>query len=152
MKKGTKFTLFIVAFFLTVIVGGFYFLKYFFSAFAPPDIKITRDYVETDRDFINGVMIEKLTVDSMSDKGYPVKYTTTYTTSCNIQHPKGGPPEPPSKIYFNKPGKYSWDEDTSKAQFIHSGFRREPINGTKELWWINKFGDYPTCPLKLEKG
>ena len=123
-----------------------------FSAFAPPQLTITKDYISTNRDFINGVTIEKIRVDSIGDKGYPIKYTTVYTTHCGIHHPTNRPPEPPNKIEFNKPGKYSWDEDTIKVTYIHNGLSRQSLDATKRLWWFNKFGNYPVCPIKFEQG
>ena len=151
MTKNAKISILVGALILTLIGCGLYFLYYFFSAFAPPKIIITKDYIKTDGNFINGVMIEKLLVDSFGDKGYPVKYTTYYTTSCNIHHPRNKPPNPPDKIEFYKSGNYSWDEDTTTVQFIHIGLTRQLLTKTDELWWLNKFGDFPTCPMKIEK-
>lgn len=151
MTRKNKIAILIGGLALILISVGLYFLYYFFSAFAAPKITITKDYVKTDRDFVNGVTIEKLLVDSLGEEGYPVKYTTYYTTSCNIHHPTNKPPNPPNKIEFYKPGKYSWDEDTIKVQFIHIGLTRQPLTKTDELWWLKKFGDFPTCPMKIEK-
>ena len=69
---------------LIVISSGLYFLNEYLSALGNPEIEITTEFISTDRDFVNGVTIEKIRVDSIGDKGYPVKYTTYYTTSCNI--------------------------------------------------------------------
>jgi hypothetical protein len=135
---------------IVLICGGLFFLNQFLSAFALPKIEITTEYISTDRDFINGVTIEKIQVDSIGDKGYPVKYTTTYTTSCNIQHPKNKPPDPPSKIEFNKPGKYLWDEDTVKVSHSHRGLSRQSVSTSDKLWWLTKFGKHPVCPLKFK--
>ena len=133
---------------LSINLGGL--TSCIFSALAPPKLTIIKDYISTDRDFINGVTIEKVRVDSIGNQGYPVKYTTVYTTHCGIHHPTNRPPEPPNKIKFNKPGKYSWDEDTIKVRYIHSGLAKESSDSTKKLWWLDKFGDYPVCPIKFE--
>mgnify|MGYP006433956111 CR=1 FL=1 len=134
-----------------LIAGGVYFMKSFFSAFAPPKIELTKNYISTNRDFVNGVTIEKILVDSIGSKGYPVKYTTTYSTSCNIKHPKNKPPVPPSIIEFKKPGKYSWDEDTIRVNHIHKNLTRKSKSNSKKLRWLNKFGKYDVCPLKFER-
>ncbi len=132
---------------LILIAGGLYFL----GALAPPKVTITANYISTNTDFINGVTIEKLMVDSIGDKKHPVKYTVIYATSCNINHPTNKPPEPPNMIEFNKPGKYSWDEDTTRVRYIHKGLSRQSIDKSNELRWQNKFGDHPVCPIKFEK-
>ncbi|MBJ7882962.1 hypothetical protein [Gelidibacter salicanalis] len=151
LKKGlTKGTMISLSIILILILSGLYFLNIFFRAFAPPNVAITENYISTDRNFINGVTIEKILVDSIGDKGYPVKYTTIYTTSCKIQHPKNKPPEPPSLIKFNKTGKYTWDEDTIKIDYIHKGLSRTSLSPKEELWWLKKFGNNPTCPLIFE--
>jgi hypothetical protein len=150
MIKRIKTVVVILTAILLVSLGGLISCVNF-SAFAPPKLTMTKDYISTNRDFINGVTIEKIRVDSIGDTGYPIKYTTVYTTSCNIHHPTNRPPEPPSKIEFNKPGKYSWDEDTVNVRYIHSGLSRESLDSTNKLWWLNKFGNYPVCPLKFEK-
>lgn len=134
-----------------LFAGGLYSLYYFLSAFALPKVTITANYISTNTDFINGVTIEKLMVDSIGDKNYPVKYTVIYTTSCNINHPTNKPPDPPNKIEFNKPGKYSWDEDTTKIRFIHIGLSRKSLDKNNDLWWLNKFGDHTVCPIKFER-
>lgn len=135
-----------------VIIGGLYFLYSFFSAFAPPEIKITKAYISTNRGFINGISIEKIHVDLIGEKNYPVKYTVIYTTSCNIHHPEGRPPDPPDRIEFHKPGKYSWDEDTVKVSYVHDGLSRTPLDTTNRLWWLSKFGRHAVCPIKFERG
>jgi len=151
MRKRTK-TIVVGLYFISLfIIGGLYFIYYFFSAFAPQKITLTKDYISSNRDFINGVTIEKIHVDSIGGEGYPIKYTTFYTTSCKIQHPSNKPPDPPGKIKFNSPGKYSWDEDTIKVRYVHYGLSRESLDTTNKLWWLNKFGSYPVCPIKLER-
>ncbi|MBZ4191936.1 hypothetical protein [Niabella beijingensis] len=135
---------------LLLIAGALYFLYSFFTAFAPPEVNITKEYISTNRDFINGISIEKLRVDSMGGEGYPVKYTVIYEISCNIHHPKDRPSEPPDKIYFGKPGRYSWDEDTTRIPYIHNGLSRTSLDSTGKLWWLRKFGDHPVCPIKFE--
>ena len=147
LAKGLMIVLTII---FVLVAGGLYFLKYFISSFAPPEVTITKDYISTNTDFINGVTIEKIKVDSIGAKGFPVKYTTTYSTSCNIQHPKNKPPEPPSRIEFNQSGKYIWVEDTIKVKHIHNGLSRESVSSSEKLWWLNKFGNHQVCPLKFE--
>jgi hypothetical protein len=151
MRKRTKTIIIIFSVITLIVIGGLYFLKSFLSAFSPPKVTVTRDYISTNGDFINEVTIEKILVDSIGDKGYPIKYTTYYATSCNIQHPTNKPPNPPSKIDFYEPGKYSWDEDTIKVRYIHNGLSRQSLDTTNKLWWLSKFGDYPICPLKFEQ-
>jgi hypothetical protein len=151
MTRRTKTIVIILSLILVFVLGGLYFLNYFFSAFAPPKVTITKNYISTNQYFINGVTIEKIRVDSIGDNEYPIAYTVIYTTSCNIHHASNKPSNPPSKIEFNKPGKYSWDEDTVKVRYIHRGLSRESLNTTNKLWWLNKFGDYPVCPIKFEK-
>ena len=154
MKKKAKailvFSLITVSVIILLIVVANFIFNSFFNAFAPPKVTVTKNYISTNRDFINGVTIEKINVDLMGDN-YPIKYTVLYTTSCNIQHPTNKPPNPPSKIEFYKPGKYSWDEDTIKVRYIHNGLSRQSLDTTNKLWWLNKFGDYPVCPIKFEQ-
>lgn len=151
MTKKTKTTAIGLSIIALVIIGGLYFLYTFFSAFASPKIKMTTDYISTNRDFINGVSIEKIQVDSIGDKGYPVKYTVIYTTSCVIRHPIGRPPDPPDRIAFDKPGNYFWDEDTVEVPYIHKGLSRRSLDTTNRLWWLDKFGNHAICPLKFER-
>jgi hypothetical protein len=150
-QKSRKSKIIAVSIFLVFVGGGLLLLYFFLTSLGPAKIIITKDFVKTNRDFINGVNIEKIQVDSMGTEGYPIKYTTLYTTSCNIQHPQGRPPEPPDEIYFQKSGKYNWDEDTVKIQYQHSGLTREQLSKSDKLWWLNKFGSHPTCPLSFDK-
>lgn len=131
-KRARSFVISLVVIVLLLIAAR-YFVFSFFRAFAPPKITVTKNYITTDRYFTNGVKIEKIRVDSIGDKGYPVKYQTLYTTSCNIKHPKNKPPDPPDKIEFYKPGKYFWDEDTTKVKYIHNGLSRQPSGTTSEV-------------------
>jgi hypothetical protein len=152
MTKRSKIIIIVLSVILIFVIGGVFSLFSFLSALAPPKFTITKDYISTNRSFINGVSIEKIRVDSMGENGLPVKYTTFYTTSCNIHHPKNKPPDPPDKIEFNKQGQYSWDEDTISTQFIHSGLSRDLVGPKKDMWWLDKFGKSPVCPLKFEPG
>jgi hypothetical protein len=97
------------------------------------------------------VTVEKIAVDSIGNNGYPVVYTVIYSTSCNIQHPTNKPPNPPNKIVFNEPGKYSWDEDTVKVRYIQEGFSRQALDTIRQPWWLNKFGKHTVCPIEFEK-
>ena len=152
IKRKSKRTLLIGLSIIVLVVGGGLFLLYsFLQALGPPTVTITKNHISTNRDFINGVTIEKIQVDSIGDEGYPIKYTVLYSTSCNIHHPTNKPPNPPDKIEFYKPGKYSWDEDTIKVRYIHKGLTRQSLDTTNKLWWLNKFGDYPICPIKFEQ-
>ena len=154
MKKKAKailvFSLITVSVIILLIVVANFIFNSFFNAFAPPKVTVTKNYISTNRDFINGVTIEKINVDLMGDN-YPIKYTVLYTTSCNIQHPTNKPPNPPNKIEFYKPGKYSWDEDTIKVKYIHNGLSRQSLDTTNKLRWLNKFGVNPVCPIKFEQ-
>lgn len=150
MTKSKATILIILSVILLLIAGGLYFLYSFFSAFAPPKVTITKTGITTNQDFINGVTIEKINVDSMSNDGYPIKYTVTYATSCIIQHSGNKPPNPPDKIQFYEPGKYFWDEDTIQIRYELMGLGRHPLEKTSEPWWLNKFGKHPVCPLKFE--
>jgi len=135
-----------------VLAGGLFWLYSFLDALGSPDVPITRNQITTNRDFGNGVTIEKIDVDSIGKEGYPIKYTTFYTTSCNIKYPKNKPPEPPNNIKFYKPGEYFWDEDTTKVRFIHEGLSRRPLDTISKTWWLNKFGESEICSLKFEIG
>ena len=81
MTKRTKTIAIILSVVLLLVFGGLYFLYSFFSAFAPQKVTITKDYISTNRDFINGVTIEKIKVDSIGNQNYPVKRKHRY--DCN---------------------------------------------------------------------
>ena len=133
-----------------ILAGGLYFLYLFFSAFGPAKVKITENYISTDRDFINGVTIEKIKVDSMGEY-HPLKYTVTYLTTCNIDHPLNRPPEPPDKIYFNKEGKYWWTEEIVQLHYVHEGLSRNLDDSTNRLPWSMGAQKFMTCPLKFQR-
>jgi len=151
MTKGAKLIATILAVILLFFFGGLFFIYFFFSAFAPPKVVITENYISTNRDFINGVTIEKIKVDSVGNKNYPVKYSVTYWTSCGIDHPKGRPPNPPDKIYFKEEGKYWWTEGKVNISFIHEGLGRHTSDSTNRL--LMSIGDkrFKTCPMEFEK-
>lgn len=123
----------------------------FFKAFAPPEITITEKYISTNQDFINGFAIEKLKVDSLGEERYPVKYTVTYITTCSIQHPVNKPPDPPSKIVFNKKGKYVWRERHVNIPYIQTDINRSRTDSSQGWIWGFGEGEFATCPLKLER-
>jgi hypothetical protein len=148
MTRKTQIAIIVMSAIGLLVVGGLYFLYTFFSAFASPKVTVTKDFISTNRDFINGVTIEKIHADTIGDEGYPIKYTTLYTTSCNIHHPTN---KPPNKIEFYKPGKYSWDEDTIKVRYIHNSLSRQSLDTTNKSWWLNKFGHHQVCPIKFEQ-
>jgi len=148
LAKGIMISLIII---FTLIAGGLYFLSYFLSSFAPPEVTITKSYISTDRDFINGVTIEKLKVDSIGDKNYPTKYTITYLTSCTIDHLEGRPPSPPDKIYFKKEGKYWWTEEYVNIPIIHENFSRKSTDSTNRPIWSMGGLRLKTCPIEFEK-
>lgn len=148
LAKGLMIALSII---LIIVVGGLYFLNFYFSSFAPPKVTITKSYISTNTDFINGVTIEKIKVDSIGIKNYPVKYTVTYLTSCHIDHPVGKPPNPPDKIYFKKEGKYWWTEENVNIPFIHQGLSRKTTDSTYIPVWSMGRTKLKTCPLKFER-
>lgn len=151
MTRRTKTIAIILSVILLLVFGGLYFLYSFFSAFAPPKVTITENYISTNRDFINGVTIEKIKVDSIGSENYPVRYTVTYWTSCGIDHPKNNPPDPPDKIYFKKEGKYWWTEEYVNISFIHEGLSRQTTDSTNRLLWSIGEKRFKTCPMKFEK-
>ena len=87
MTRASKTIIIIISAIALIVIGGLYFLNSFFSAFAPAKVTIAENYISTNRDFINGITIEMLNVDSMGDK-HPIKYTVTYLTTCHIVHQK----------------------------------------------------------------
>ena len=152
MTRGTKIIIILFSLIAVMVIGGLYLLESFLSAFAPPKVIVTKDYISTNRDFMNGVKIEKIIVDSMGADNYPLKYTVLYTTTCNIRQRANKAPIAPSKIEFYKPGEYSWNEDTIKGRYLQSPWSRQALDTTNGLWWLNKFGKHPVCPLKFERG
>lgn len=148
MKKNIRSIIITTLIILLPVTGVLYFAYSFFSAFAPPKITLTKDYISTNGYFDNGVSIEKIQVDSIGNQGYPIKYTVLYTTSCNIHYSMN---KAPKKIDFNKPGEFSWDEDTNKVRYIHDGLSRQALDSSKKLWWLNKFGKHPVCPISFEQ-
>lgn len=151
MTKRKKTIIIISSTIVLIAIGFLFFLRAFVGSFAPPKITISKNFIKTNRSFINGVSIEKLDVDSMGAEGYPLKYTSYYSTSCRIHHPANKPPDPPDKIEFSKPGKYSWDEDTIPVRYVHQGLSRQALDTASQLWWLNKFGKHPVCPISFEK-
>lgn len=135
--------------FTLLFAGALYFMYYFLSALGVPEVTVTTDAISTNREFDNGVTIERIRVDSIGDERHPVRYTVVYTASCNLDRRIAM--DAPDKIEFDKPGNYSWDEDTTQIRYIHEGMSREPLDTISQTWWLNKFGKHPVCPLKLER-
>ena len=136
---------------LLMLLAFIYGIYIFFSAFAPQKITITTTYISTNKDFINGVTIEKLKVDSLGTQNYPVKYTVTYKTACVIIHPQNKPPTPPNKIYFTKEGKYLWYQEFVNIPYIHNGLDRQTKELQERLMVITEQNTFKTCPIALEK-
>ena len=151
MKPWKKILLIISTFVLILVVGSGFLLYQFLTSLQPPKIEITENYISTNRDFINGVTIEKITVDSIGGNGLPAKYTVNYWTNCIIDHPQGQPPEPPDKIVFHKKGKYWWIENTADFQYVHKGLRRITVDGKKRLPLSAGLERLPTCPMEFER-
>lgn len=151
MARWKKILIVIISIVILIIGGGLFLFYSFFSAFAPPKIEITSEYISTNRDFINGLSIEQLEVDSLGQDGIPAKYTVNYWTSCMIDHPKGRPPEPPDKIYFDKKGKYWWTEEKVEMRFVHKGLSRESLDTKNRVLWSIGQEKFPTCPLDFKK-
>ena len=132
------------------VFGGIYMAYQFFYALAPPEIEITKNYIKTNQEFLNGVTIEKIAVDSIGPDGIPAKYTVEYWTTCNIDHPKGKPPDPPDEIYFNREGKYWWTEENVNITFIQEPFKRKLLSPNQRPLFSLSSDRIPTCPLKFE--
>ncbi len=150
MTRTAKTIIIIISVIALVIIGGLYFLQSFFSAFAPAKVTISENYISTNRDFINGVTIESLRVDSMGDK-HPIKYTVTYLTTCHIDHPKDRPPTPPDKIYFGREGKYWWTEENVKIPFVQYNLSRQATGSIQRLPWSMGTQKFETCPMKFQR-
>lgn len=154
MTKRTKIitiALSVISVILLLVLGRLYFLYYFFSAFTPPKVAISKDYISTNRNFINGVTIEKIKVDSVGTENYPVKYTVTYWTSCGIDYPNDKPTNPPDKIYFRKEGKYWWTEEYVNIPFLHEGLSRHTTGSTSRLHASMGNKRFRTCPIEFKK-
>jgi len=128
---------------------AYFFVSSFFSALRPPEIKVSRDRISSNRGLVNGVEIEKLIVDSIGEKGYPVKYSTVYSTSCNIRNQIGKTPRFPKEIEFYREGNYDWMQDSSLRKYRHSGLTRELLSPAKKLWWLEEYGKSAVCPLDI---
>ena len=150
MKAWKKILLIISAVLFILVLGSGFLLYQFFTSLQPPKIEITKNYISTNKDFINGVTIEKITVDSIGGNGLPAKYTVNYWTRCVIDHPNGQPPEPPDRITFSEKGNYWWIQNKADFQYVHKGFRREVINGKKRLPLGMGLERLPTCSIEFE--
>ncbi|HRK55280.1 MAG TPA: hypothetical protein PK185_15295 [Cyclobacteriaceae bacterium] len=151
MATRKKILVIVSSIIVVLIVGGLFIVNQFFSAFAPPKIEITTEYISTNRDFINGLTIEKIQVDSMGQNGIPAKYTVFYWTSCSIDHPEGRPPEPPDKIYFDKKGEYWWTEENVDLKYIHKGLRRESLDNNNRIQVSMGDKKFSTCPMEFQR-
>lgn len=150
MSRTSKIIVVIISAIILLIVGGLYFLKSFFSAFAPPKVTVTREYISSSHGLINGVDIEKIQVDSIGGNDLPVKYTTVYRVSCGSADAAR---KSPNKINFFKPNDdYFWSEDTTKVRYTHISLSRQSLDTTNKLWWTREFGKQPVCPLRFETG
>lgn len=149
--RWAKVWVIIIGSIIVFITAALLFINYFFSAFAPPQIKITSEFITTNHDFVNGIAIEKITVNSIGEDFYPVKYTMTYRTTCSIKHPIGKPPSPPDKIYFYEKGAYAWWEEHKTRTFIHQGLGRTQLKVEENNELNLKHNTYATCPLQFER-
>ncbi len=136
---------------LVIVAGGYYLIYLFFSGFAPAKVKITERYISTNHDFINGVTISKINVDSIGIENYPVKYTVTYWTTCSITHPKNKPPNPPDIIYFKKAGKYIWTEEDVNINFVLTGSSIRSTDSIQRIEFSMGDKELKICPLEFKK-
>ncbi len=147
MSRTSKIILVVFSLLLLLGVSGIVLFNTFLNAFAPPKIKVTYNYISTNQDFINGCTIGTVEADSIGQKGYPVLFTITHFTSCNIEYTEGKPPDAPDKIYFNKKGKYHWrEEDVHIPMKIH-GYRREITDSVTRIMTAISEKQFETSPL-----
>lgn len=146
-----KIVIIVSSIMIFLVVGGLFLVNQVVSAWGPPKIKITTEYISTNRDFINGLTIEKIRVDSMGQNGTPAKYTVFYWTTCMIDLPEGQPPHPPDKIYFNKKGKYGWTQENVELKYIHRGLRRESLDNNNRIQVSIGNKTYATCPMEFQR-
>jgi len=151
MASWKKILIIVGSVFIVIVSGGLFLFYSLLGVFSPPKIEITSEYISTNGDFINGITIEEIEVDSFGQDGVPVEYTVNYWTSCHIDHPRGRPPEPPDEIYFDKNGKYWWTEEKVEIKFVHKGLSRESLNNKRVFWSLGQ-EKFPTCPLEFKKG
>lgn len=151
MPAWKKILIIVSSIVVVLIAGGLFLVNHFFTAFAPPKIEITTKYIATNRDFINGLTIERIRVDSVGQNGTPIKYTVYYWTSCHIDHPEGRPPEPPDEIFFDKKGEYWWTEENVDLQYIHNGLRRESLDNKNRTQTSMGDKKFSTCPMQFQK-
>lgn len=134
-----------------MVVGSGFLLYQFLTSLQSPKIEITENYISKNRDFINGINIERITVGSIGGNGLPAKYTMNCLTRCTIDHSKGRPPEPPDRIVFHKKGKYWWIEDKADFQYVHISLRRTTVDGKKRLPLSAGLERLRTCPIEFER-
>ena len=111
---------------------------------------MTREYISTNRTFNNGVTIESITVDSIGANRYPVSYTVTQMTSCNLTAVVDKITVSPSKIYFKVPGDYSWYTENVRIPMIHEGLGRRTSDSTDRLPFAHGKNSSKVCPLQFE--
>lgn len=151
MKKWHKALIVIGSLLIVVVAGGLFLLNQFVGAFALPKIEITAERITTNGDFINGITIEQLEVDSLDGDGIPARYTVYYQANCYIDRPEGSRPVGPKKIYFDKTGNYWWTAEEVDITYAQDRFTRELL--TAPIPSTNRFGGkrLQTCPIKLQK-
>lgn len=154
MTRKTSITLLIFFAIGLLVFVGLYFVRSFFSAFAPDEIKITETEISSSDGFINPITIEKLNVDSFGKEQTPVKYSIQYLTTCSIKQEGGKPPVPLKTIKLNEVGRYSWSEEKVNIPIVHpDGYSsRSRMDSMQGIIWSMGSKQLESCPLKFEKG
>jgi hypothetical protein len=157
MKNKIKTRLFILLAAILVIglltLGGLYFFRSFFSAFAPADITVTKSEIRSSRSLINPITIEKLKVDSFGNEQRPIKYTIVYLTTCSIKQIDGKPPVGLKIIKLNETGHYGWSEENVNIPIAHyDGFSsRNRLDSIQDIIWSTGHKKMEVCPINFEK-
>ena len=150
MKRWKKIGLIVSSVILILILGAGIFIYQFLTSLQPPKIEITENYISTNRNFVNGVTIERISIDSIGGNGLPAKYMVNYRTSCIIAPPNGKPADSPNKIVFQEKGNYWWIQKDADIQYVHKGLWRETVDEKKQLPLGEGLERLPTCPIKFE--